>query len=1274
MAQQQLQQWLQNFGTAQVELGTDNHFKPHTASLDLLVPLYKNDERILFTQNGVRNKDGQITGNFGLGQRHFAGDWMVGYNAFYDQNFSRGHKRFGTGVEAWRDYLKLSGNGYYRLSGWRDSGDVEDYDARPASGFDLRTEAWLPAYPSLGAKLIYEKYYGNEVALFGKDKRQKNPDAITAGLSYTPVPLISLSAEHKKGGSQDDTIFGLQLTYQLGQPMSSQIDPANVALQRTLAGSALDLVERNNNIVLEYRKKELMNLILPKEISGTSGSLVPVSYQLSTKYALSHILWNDAALVAAGGKIQDMGNGQYQIALPKYVAGAANSYVLSAVAYDVRKNTSRTATTTVSVARPAVNAQGSSITTSQETILADGKATATISITLQDEEGQSVDGMAKALQLSVKEEQAKTIMAMSQVPAQPAVISEIAEQGKGVYTATLTAATRPALAVISATVDGQALKNVEVNQVSDVATATIKDSDISLVVNNAAANGSATNEVRARVTDATGNPVSGVAVNFSLSGSAQVAAGSSLTAVSGSDGYVSVLLTDTVAETIAVTAATANGSAKASVVFTADTATAIISEDGVSVDRADALANGQDAVTYTATVKDANGNPIANALVNWTTDSGTLSGATSTTDSNGKATIKLTHTLAQMVQVQASVGKNKAVNAPKVSFGADAATGGIASGDLTRDKDTAIANGADSITYSVIVKDATGNVLADQTVQWESTLGSLSAVTSKTDSSGVATIELSSITSGSAVVSAALAMKPAVNAQAVNFSADGSTAKIESSDLKADKTNIVADASDAATFTARVKDANGNPVSGQNVSWTTDHGTLSVSSSVTNGSGDAFVKLTGTAAGTAQVTAAANGNTAVNAPQVTLIADSSSAQIDAGSLTADKSSALANGTELVTYTAVVKDANGNPVSGATVSWTTNFGHLASSSSSTDSDGKATVTLNSAVAGNAVVEAQVGTSGAISAAAVIFIADAGSAVIGSGDMTVDKTTVVANGTDAATYTAMVKDANGNPLSGFTVSWSTDKGSLSASSSTTDSAGKATIKLGHTKAEAAVVTATVRGTDTDASTVSFIGDIATAKVDSIASDKAKITGTGVETATLTATITDANGNSVAGFKPTWLTTTGAIADNGASDSTGKATAVLTAPVLEAKSNGTATVTANGVSRSVAVRAVLKAGTLMFWTMASDHLTSVESTANGYCATYGGGKAAGETEFATFLSENKDFKDMAVTGEFSDARYYIASKWQANWYADFNSLHAAIGIRNDTLGANNGYVCVK
>ncbi|VTR48620.1 Invasin [Serratia fonticola] len=55
----------------------------------------------------------------------------------------------------------------------------------------------------------------------------------------------------------------MQLNYRLGESWQAQIDPSAVAASRTLAGSRYDLVERNNQIVLEYQKQTLIQLALP---------------------------------------------------------------------------------------------------------------------------------------------------------------------------------------------------------------------------------------------------------------------------------------------------------------------------------------------------------------------------------------------------------------------------------------------------------------------------------------------------------------------------------------------------------------------------------------------------------------------------------------------------------------------------------------------------------------------------------------------------------------------------------------------------------------------------------------------------------------------------------------------------------------------------------------------------------------------------------------------------------------------------------------------------
>ncbi|HDL6960689.1 TPA: inverse autotransporter beta domain-containing protein, partial [Yersinia enterocolitica] len=170
------------------------------------------------------------TVNIGAGVRAFLPNWMVGANTFFDNDLTGKNRRVGVGAEAWTDYLKLSANSYFGTTDWHQSRDFADYNERPANGYDIRAEAYLPAYPQLGGKLMYEQYRGEEVALFGKDNRQKDPYAVTAGLNYTPIPLVTVGAEHRAGkGSQHDSRINLQLTYRPGASWQSHIDPLAVA-------------------------------------------------------------------------------------------------------------------------------------------------------------------------------------------------------------------------------------------------------------------------------------------------------------------------------------------------------------------------------------------------------------------------------------------------------------------------------------------------------------------------------------------------------------------------------------------------------------------------------------------------------------------------------------------------------------------------------------------------------------------------------------------------------------------------------------------------------------------------------------------------------------------------------------------------------------------------------------------------------------------------------------------------------------------------------------
>ncbi|HCM9622125.1 TPA: inverse autotransporter beta domain-containing protein, partial [Enterobacter cloacae subsp. cloacae] len=446
-----LQQWLSHFGTARVQLDADKNFSLKNSQFDLLMPLYDRDDNLVFTQGSLHRTDSRTQANLGAGWRHFTPAYMLGGNLFGDYDLSRDHARVGAGIEYWRNFLKLGANGYMRLTGWKDSPDLADYQERPANGWDIRAQAWVPSLPQLGGKLTYEQYYGKEVALFGVDNRQKNPHAITAGINYTPVPLIILGAEQRQGQSgKSDSRLTVDMNYQLGVPWRSQANPDAVAAMRSLSGSRYDLVERNNNIVLEYRKKKTLRLHTADLITGRAGEQKSLGVSLTSTYGLARIEWDAAALNAAGGKVVQNGS-DYAVVLPAYqnTQQAVNTYTVSGVAVDTKGNRSDRSDTQVTVQAPEVNKQYSTLTPVSSVLPADGKSTQVLTLMLRDENNQAVD-------MDVKD------IGLKNGALKSATVSSLTRKSAGVYTVTVTAGTDSETVTLTPLVSGIALSPAEV--------------------------------------------------------------------------------------------------------------------------------------------------------------------------------------------------------------------------------------------------------------------------------------------------------------------------------------------------------------------------------------------------------------------------------------------------------------------------------------------------------------------------------------------------------------------------------------------------------------------------------------------------------------------------------------------------------------------------------------------------------------------------------------------------------------------------------------------
>lgn len=1005
-ARDEIEQWLSRLGTARVQLDTDKNFSLKNSQLDLLVPLYEQKDKLVFTQGSIHRTDDRTQANLGLGYRWFSGDnWMLGANTFFDYDLSRGHARMGLGGEYQRDFLKLGVNTYHRLTTWKNSPDTEDYEERPANGWDVRALYWLPSLPQLGGKLMYEQYYGDEVALFGRDNRQKNPNAVTAGVNYTPVPLLTFGAEQRRGQSgKNDTRFSMDITYQLGVPWWQQINPGAVAAMRSLAGSRYDLVERNNNIVLEYRKKEVISLKTADLVTGYAGEQKSLGVSVNSKYGLERIDWSASPLIAAGGKIVQDGS-DWAVVMPAYRSGleASNSYTVSGVAVDKKGNVSGRTETQVNVTQPAIDTTTSSLSPPAATLPADGVSLQEFVLKVNDKEGQPVD----IAENEISVEKISGLRGSSN-----ATVSSFTRRAAGEYVMTVTSGTMPEAFTVTPSARNTKFASADVRLTADNATAMVSALDV--VEDNAIADGQSQNRFRVTVVDAQSNPVPGQSVSLQADNSATVAK----SAVTEDDGTVIVPVTSPLAGETTVTAGINNkGSKTLKLSFRPDQNTARIEQKDLSVLPEVSLADGKTEKTVSARVTDAKGNAVPDVLVTFSADNGAvLAEEKVKTDTWGMVTTTMTSTAAGIAHVAAGVNGRSV--SKETTFTGNNATAIVTSVDTTAA--SGVADGVTAVTFRAFIKDQNGNPLSGIPVDWKSNKDS-SIVTfndtqTVTSGEGIAEVRVTSTRAYSDVVVTASTNASSKAASPFTFVADRQTAVIRA--FSTNKQTLTANGKDAAELTASITDTHGNPLSGVAVEFTnSNNARITPSRTVTDENGVVSANLTTIHAGPVTVSVSLD-NGSEKSLTLTAVSDEQTADV---TVAANTTSATAGQIKPVIVTATVIDGNNNPVSGTSVAWQSSHNQLSDTVSQTNVEGRASVQLTGTEAALTTVTAVL-YNGQKGSAQVIF--GPGEPDNGHSRLSVSPQSITADGKSEAVTTLILRDKWDNPVPGKAVNWDAD----------------------------------------------------------------------------------------------------------------------------------------------------------------------------------------------------------------------------------------------------------
>jgi uncharacterized protein YjdB len=400
-------------------------------------------------------------------------------------------------------------------------------------------------------------------------------------------------------------------------------------------------------------------------------------------------------------------------------------------------------------------------------------------------------------------------------------------------------------------------------------------------------------------------------------------------------------------------------------------------------------------------------------------------------------------------------------------------------------------------TLTATVKDANGNVIADHPVQWSSNNLAVATVSQ----SGVVT----GVVPGTATITATADGKSGSSVITVTL--------LPVATVTVAPSPASAEVGYTTQLTATTKDGLGTVLTGRTITWSS--GATNIATVSSTG------LVTGVAPGTAVITAASEGKTGTSTVTVTIPA--------VASITlAPPSATLTPGTT-ATFTPTLKDSHGGTLTGRTVTWQSSAPGVATVNGSgvvtAVSEGTSTITATSeGKSATATVTVQAGA-----VATVVVGPSSPSVLVGTTQQ----------------LTATLKDASGNVLSGRTVTWQTDKPGVA----TVSASGLVTgVAVG-----SAVITATSEG-KSGTVTVSVIN----APVNTVTVTPNPLNVFVASTASMTATLKDANGNTLTGRPVTWQSSNTTVATVSASGVvTGGQPGTATISATSEGKTGTATV---------------------------------------------------------------------------------------------------------------------
>lgn len=367
--------------------------------------------------------------------------------------------------------------------------------------------------------------------------------------------------------------------------------------------------------------------------------------------------------------------------------------------------------------------------------------------------------------------------------------------------------------------------------------------------------------------------------------------------------------------------------------------------------------------TFTATGKDAQGRTVNGLTFFWSSHNDTVA----TVTQSGTVSALVLGTVQVAASAQNHSGFATVTVVPKLV------------GSIAVTPPSATIRIATTLQLQDTVKDVSGHVITTQAVTWSSD----SSATVSVDGNGLITGRQL----GTATITASAGGKSAKSSITVS--------QIPVKSITIVPTNPAVSVSQTTQLTATTFDSAGTALPGRVVRWTSQAPAVATIDSVGG-------LLTGVSAGSSMITATSEGvtqhvtATVSPAPASSVVLSPGLSQLHVGQ------------TEQITAT--VTDVSGNPVTGATVTFSSNNTSIASITSTTTTSAQI---LTGPTAGTATIT---GTSGAKTGTATVIVTQV---PVDSVNVRAAHDTLTLGHQDTLTATAF--DSSGNPLTGRPVTW-------------------------------------------------------------------------------------------------------------------------------------------------------------------------------------------------------------------------------------------------------------